>query len=124
MALPKKTTVIRQNDALSREINKRKKFCERCGRGQPYKLDWCHIYGRRSKNMRWNPENWLLLCATCHRWNHEFPTEFTKWFIDKFGEDRQKALQKLYAETKTMTVQDYLKIQKELEDSLNDTQDQ
>jgi len=113
-----KKTVINRNDSLCRAINRYKKCCERCSRRAPYQLHWSHVYGRRSKNLRWRESNHLLLCSTCHRWMHEFPTEFTQWFVDKFGAARQKKLQELYAHPQEMTVEDYLAINAQLKETL------
>ena len=110
----KKKTLINANDKLSRAINLLKGRCEKCSRAYPYQLHWAHVYGRRAKVIRWNPLNWLLLCATCHRWSHENPILFTEWFTGTFGKVRTKELEELLRSTKTITVKDYEKINRSL----------
>ena len=40
--------------------------CRRCGGAPVY---WAHIIRRsRSKAVRWNPDNALALCRSCHKW--------------------------------------------------------
>ena len=68
--------------------------------------------------MRWDMLNCLAFCSTCHRWQTENPLAFNDWFEKKWL-GRKKILQQQYNKSKKMTIQDYLKINEELEEMLH-----
>lgn len=51
--------------------------CERCG--SKNNLSAHHIIGRTSRKLRWELENGVCLCFSCHRLAHDNPEEFKKW---------------------------------------------
>lgn len=104
-----KTYWINKNDDLAREINRLRagNKCERCSKdGNFWQVHWAHIFGRETKSMRWLEENALLLCAQCHIWNHDYPTEYAEWFNSKWP-GRKKKLQNLYNQNRPLTIQFY-----------------
>jgi len=56
--------------------------------------------------MRWDMDNCLAFCSTCHRWQTENPLEFNDWFEAKFPGRKQK-LQAMYNKAQKMTIKDY-----------------
>lgn len=64
--------------------------CEYCGKTKY--LNAHHIFGRRNRSVRWEISNSCCLCPACHTFSsvfsaHQTPTEFTRWIIDKRGEE-------------------------------------
>jgi 5-methylcytosine-specific restriction endonuclease McrA len=86
--------VKKENDRLIRELVRKRRFCEKCGRcpreGEVFDDD--HVFSRTTDGTRWMPEAHLLLCQTCHRWvkhsNAGRNTEiiFHEWFKEKYPE--------------------------------------
>lgn len=62
-------------------------YCQRC-HGTDY-LEHAHVIGRSNKNLRFDVINGLCLCHFCHRWAHDNPKLFGKWFQEKFPERYQ-----------------------------------
>lgn len=50
----------------------------------PYDCQWVHIYGRLSKYVKWDAIDAVCGCGACHRWGHDNPEEFIKWFKKKY----------------------------------------
>jgi 5-methylcytosine-specific restriction endonuclease McrA len=73
--------MVKQLDAAARqEVFERDHFCcVRCN--DPSRaVQWCHIFSRRHKNLRWNPDNALTMCAGDHMWWHQYPLLAVEWF--------------------------------------------
>lgn len=68
--------------------------CERCGKQNPPKLDWAHIFPRRHHNARWDLDNALALCRPCHTYTGNHPATFTSWLMDWKGRDWLEALER------------------------------
>lgn len=49
-----------------------------------YNCQWCHIKSARRYHSRWLLFNALCGCAHCHRWAHDNPVQFGKWFAKKY----------------------------------------
>ena len=53
--------------------------CRRCGKTKEQaQIQWCHIFTRGAKSVRWFLPNSLAQCAACHFWGHHNPM----WFAD------------------------------------------
>ncbi len=91
-----RATLIKKLDKLFSKIVRFKGYCEKCGRTT--NLQCAHIYSRSNKNMRWDFENAVCLCASHHLfWGHKEPAEFIKWagqFKDLNYLARKKAMSK------------------------------
>ena len=61
-------------------------YCEHCG-SSAGQLQCAHWISRRYSNTRCDPENAFCLCAACHRWFTDHPTEFGRWAVGQRGED-------------------------------------
>lgn len=94
--------------------------CELCGSTRK-KLDPHHIFGKRKKSTRYDPQNGVALCAYgCHKYGkyaaHEHPEWFRRWLIERIGEN---AYEILYVRSRTPAKIDYkltkLYLEKELE---------
>lgn len=60
-------------------------ICEHCGNGSR-KMECAHIYSRRHKSIRWDVQNALCLCFTCHLHFTGNPLDFTAWLEDYLGQ--------------------------------------
>ena len=110
--------IERRCEKLSRELNKllHNNRCERCGKsGDVYKLDWSHVISREVKCLKYDPDNWMLLCFQCHKWWHDWPTRSAEWFENKYP-GRKKRLHDKENKKKTIHAEDYLKIEAQLKE--------
>ena len=72
--------IIKKLDDLVRKNVKSKGHCERCFRkADEVQLQVAHIYSRKYNHLRWDYENLLCLCASCHFWWHLNPAEAIIW---------------------------------------------
>ena len=62
--------------------------CERCRTGKTdYKqLQCCHIFGRKRRLVRWDPDNALGMCPGCHMYLDSQPTEMVAFARQQLGE--------------------------------------
>lgn len=74
---PSRKSLIVKLDKLTSERVRSKGYCEKCHSEK--NLQCAHIYSRNYKHLRWEPENLLCLCAGCHFWWHQNPTEAVLW---------------------------------------------
>lgn len=66
--------------------------CERCF-SQAKRLNSHHLVSRRYIQTRYNLSNGISLCVGCHFYAHQNSLEFSKWVIEKKGEDWYNRLQ-------------------------------
>jgi 5-methylcytosine-specific restriction endonuclease McrA len=78
--------------------------CVRC-RDPKRAIQWAHIFSRRHKNLRWEPDNALTLCAGCHMWWHQYPLLSVEWFKKAFPE-RYEAILAIFNAGVKVRVQD------------------
>ena len=91
--------IIKQLDDLARQrVFERDGFrcvrCTKCERSG-WKIDWAHIISRRHHSVRWEADNALTLCFTCHDWWHKYPTLSGPWFLKNWP-DRHERIYTLY----------------------------
>ena len=84
-------------DALfSRYIRTRAGWrCEVCGKSYlppTQGLHCAHIFSRGKKSIRFDPDNAIALCFSCHRWADQHQTEKEKSHWDRIGTRRFNAL--------------------------------
>ena len=63
--------------------------CQRCGAPT---TDCAHIFTRSRRSTRWDTENALGLCRTCHAWAHAKPYLFTLLVASRTGVKQLEAL--------------------------------
>lgn len=93
----KKSISVAKLDALARDVvfQRDGHRCIRCQ--NPLSIQWAHVYSRRFRCVRWDPENGMTLCAGCHFFWHDRPTEAALWFVGSYP-DRAESLKKKVAE--------------------------
>ena len=84
-----KKTWKNQLDKLWSEIIRSKGYCEICG--TTVNLNAHHIISRHNKVLRWDLQNGICLCVSCHKFSthsvHNDPLGFMEWFKKKNPED-------------------------------------
>lgn len=104
----------KHDKAVSDYVRARDKYtCRKCNRHYPdpserQGLHCAHIFGRRAQSTRYDPENCLSLCFTCHSHFTERPVEFTEWLIKNFGQAKIDELR-----LKSNTIKKWLKGEKD-----------
>jgi len=74
---------------------KDKHECQKCGRTdlQGVSAQCSHVVPRRYRITRWDVDNALCLCPTCHRWWHSEPCESGAWFEEKWPERHARLME-------------------------------
>jgi len=106
---PKKSTLINKLDDLVGKIVRSNGRCERIGLGckqDSHFLQCCHINSRKYNLTRWDLDNLLCLCATCHAHFHDHPLELGDFVKKVKGEIIWENLQEVYKSTKKYTTDD------------------
>jgi 5-methylcytosine-specific restriction endonuclease McrA len=87
-------SVVIKLDALAREacFERDGHKCVRC---LNRKVQWAHVISRRHLSTRWELDNALSLCYTCHAWWHSYPSLSGPWFAKNWPE-RQEHILKLF----------------------------
>jgi len=87
-------SLIKQLDDLVRQkVKARDDYkCQACG-SFGVEHDLCHYIGRSNKAVRWDLDNLLVMCRTCHiEMDHAHATKFKDFFIRRLGDDLYYAL--------------------------------
>ena len=104
-------------DKLFSLIIRSKGSCERCSMTDYSQLHCAHIYSRKFGSVRFDEDNALCLCARCHRWGHDNPTEFADFVNEKKNTSSLKIIKELLTKRK---LADWLELESELKQKLND----
>lgn len=95
-----KIRIDKRDTVFSKLIRLRARFnCEKCGKYFPlgHGLQCAHIFSRRHQSTRYDPDNAVALCFTCHQYFGEHPTIFTAWVKKHLGDYRYEALEARHA---------------------------
>ena len=76
-----KKSLTKKLDKICSEIIRSHGKCERCGSTKS--LQCCHIFSRTYRSVRWDLDNLICGCASCHFFWHKNPTLFTDWVYEK-----------------------------------------
>ena len=66
--------------------------CQRCGNAEYEKLQCCHIYSRTYNSVRWDLDNLICMCASCHFYTHKNPIEFSEFVTKHLGAEKYQQL--------------------------------
>lgn len=70
--------------------------CEHCKtyipEGQRQACHCAHIHGRKAQSTRYDGDNAVCLCAKCHYYFTDHPTEFTYWLHEYLGDGHMDLL--------------------------------
>ena len=104
MKKPSKSYLRRKLDKICPNIVRKRGRCEKCL--SKNNLQCCHIFSRTYNNTRWDLENLLCLCASCHFYFHKNPILFGEWVREYLGEDRYELLKEAHREIAKFTIED------------------
>jgi len=62
-------------------------YCARMGR-----LEASHFHGRRKGSTRYDEDNVVALCHSCHMYLQEHPNIHSEWFQKRLGSERYELL--------------------------------
>lgn len=86
-------TLTRADSTFSLFIRKRDKKCQKCFRWTD--LDNSHYWRRDMYRTRFDPENCIALCRSCHNaWEVHQNPEYKAFMIRRLGQARYDALEK------------------------------
>ena len=108
-------TIKAKCDKLWSEIIRSKGYCEICG--TTVNLNAHHIISRHNKVLRWDLQNGICLCVSCHKFSthsvHNDPLGFMEFFKKKNPED-YKYLKNKKNQIAHYTISDYEEIYQKL----------
>ena len=104
MKVGKKSYYKRKLDAYWSKYIRAAGFCYRC-KARNKRLEMAHIISRNNQTLRYDEDNLLCLCTTCHFWAHQDPLGFTEFIKTKFP-NRYKYLMKMKEKITKRTARD------------------
>lgn len=82
-----KTSWKREADALQSKVVRLVGRCDRCFKtASNVQLQDAHVITRSNLHLRYDPQNHMCLCASCHRLWHSEPLLMIGWFKDNYPE--------------------------------------
>lgn len=105
-------------DKLFSQLVRSRGMCQRCGETRYELLQTAHIYSRKFNSVRFDEDNAICLCARCHRWGHDNPTEFTDWLSSFVNLDALKVKKNVVSK---MKLYNWLELEETLKYKLNET---
>jgi hypothetical protein len=88
------------DEAFSKCVRERADLsCERCERSYRHDganmmgLHCSHLFGRRRASVRWDPDNAVAHCFSCHQYLGENPRIFSRWITEYLGSERADELE-------------------------------
>lgn len=98
------------SDVVRARVNWKCESCDKAYGGRHAGIHCAHIYGRANKAVRWDLDNAVSLCYTCHRHFTENPIEFHNWLQVYLGQGHMDLL----VEKKNQTFKTTEAIRKEI----------
>lgn len=91
------------------EIIRSKGKCEFCS--ETKYLNAHHHYGKRASSVRWDIDNGVCLCPSCHVYSsvfsaHQTPATFVRWINKKRGKNWEERLRKKHAQVVKYSIAD------------------
>jgi len=81
-----KSSLTRKLDKECSRIVRGRGFCAMCNTEEYEKLQCAHIYSRVYRSVRWDLDNLLALCASCHFNSHRNPLNFSDFVKTHLGQ--------------------------------------
>jgi len=100
----KKSTLRNKLDKICSKIVRARGRCEFCL--ETDNLQCCHIFSRTYNNTRWDLDNLLCLCASCHFWSHKNPLLFAEGVMKNIGEEKYELLKEKHNQITKYTIDD------------------
>jgi len=114
---PTVRSLKRRLDKLYSEIIRKRGICARCRKGaERVTLQTAHIISRRNLAVRWDLNNGIPLCYSCHFfWAHKEPIWFNDFAKEYLGEYKFEQLKMRAKKIKKWTIQDLQTLLTQLE---------
>ena len=108
-----KRTLTRKLDALCSRIVRAQGICARCRTTKYEQLQCCHIFSRKYRSVRWDFDNMLCLCVSCHFWAHHNPVLFAE-FVKEYLGHKYRTLKQQARSIKKWTLEEMIGYYEEL----------
>lgn len=110
------------DDAWSKAV-RLQGYCSYCGKRSPeVVLHAHHIFSRKKYSTRWDVENGVCLCMSCHLYSaHRNIQEFADWVCEKIGREKLDDLRKKANTIAKYTKEDKLRMIKELQEKIDNS---
>lgn len=92
MAKPTRSNMTNKLDKICSLIVRSHGQCVMCLQTDYEKLQCAHIYSRTYRSTRWDLNNLLPLCASCHFYSHRNPLIFAEFVKGHLGPVNYKSL--------------------------------
>lgn len=92
MAKPTRSSMTNKLDKICSLIIRSHGQCVMCLQTDYEKLQCAHIYSRTYRSVRWDLENLLPLCASCHFYSHKNPLIFAEFVQGHLGSVKYQSL--------------------------------
>lgn len=116
-----KKAVKNRLDKLFSEVIRSGGRCVKCGKtDMEAQIHASHIYSRSHLSVRWDELNCKPLCASCHFYWHQNPTESYEWLVSSGvrTEEEMVELKRRKETIKKWTVDELLDLEQKLKDRL------
>lgn len=117
MKIRSKKTIKASCDKLCGQLCRLHGECEHCGATE--QLQWCHIHTRSIGKLRYEPKNYVCLCASCHRHFHNKPLQFTQFIGQVKGQDIVDWLIRESNKLEPLSINWYLSMEASLKEELD-----
>jgi 5-methylcytosine-specific restriction endonuclease McrA len=101
---PTKTSLRRKLDKICSELVRGRGLCEHCGSKKT--LQTAHIFSRTYNATRWDLDNLLCLCASCHWFFHKNPVLFGEAVRKYLGKEKYELLKEARNQITKFTLED------------------
>lgn len=88
----KKSTIKTKLDNLISKQIRKQGYCSKCKNNDYNRLHCCHIFSRKLMSVRFDKDNLICLCSSCHAKFHDRPILFSKFCEEYLGEEKYSQL--------------------------------
>lgn len=105
---------VRELDRLARAVVFARDGNKCAWTGTTDHLQWAHVYSRRYRSVRWDPDNSMCLSAKMHLFWHHQPLRAAEWFEATYPERAKRLRLKMQSKQKVDMVATKLSLEQEL----------
>lgn len=87
-----KSSLTRKLDSECSRLIRSIGYCVMCHKSDYEKLQCAHIFSRTYRSVRWDLDNLLSLCASCHFHSHRNPLLFAEFVKNHLGDYKYQSL--------------------------------
>lgn len=105
-----KSSMTSKLDKICSLIIRKQGKCCMCADEQYERLQCAHIFSRTYRNTRWDLNNLLCLCASCHFYTHRNPLIFAEFVKEYLGEYKYAQLRNYHNLVKRFTLPEMMNL--------------